>query len=223
MILFETRFYCYWLIVLSLLIYFDYTRQRLSHLLCHYGKPKQFQVMTHGYRVWEEWFLSFLWSLKSLRPHMRCCWSCFLVSLAFSHVWLGWGNYWATVNDSELNQHWFQTLFQHWADNHNRHFWLFSKCSMDVCLISISVIWFIVDIFFLYHVKVTIKSHTFQFSLHLFQKAAKATYLSEMITKKSHCSRTLFSTIDSVLNPSVQTFPEIPPLLWENFLCKSTL
>lgn len=58
-------------------------------------------------------------------------------------------------------------------------------------------------------------------SLHNFQKgakAAKAKYISGSIAKNLHCSRTLFSTIDSVLNPSVQIFPEISPLQCENFL-----
>ncbi len=60
-----------------------------------------------------------------------------------------------------------------------------------------------------------------KYSLHKFQKgakAAKAKYLSESIAKNLHCSRTLFSTTDSVLNPSVQIFPEISPLLCENVL-----
>ncbi len=53
-------------------------------------------------------------------------------------------------------------------------------------------------------------------SLHKFQKgakAAKAKYLSESIGKNINCSRTLFSTVDSILNPSMQIFPEISPLL----------
>ncbi len=60
-------------------------------------------------------------------------------------------------------------------------------------------------------------------SLHKFQKgakAAKAKYLSESTAKNFYCSRTLFSTIDSILNPSVQVFPEISPLLCENFLTR---
>ncbi|KAI2644523.1 Outer membrane protein P1 [Labeo rohita] len=37
-------------------------------------------------------------------------------------------------------------------------------------------------------------------------KAAKAKHLSEIIVKNSYCSRAMFSTLDSVLNPPVQTF-----------------
>ncbi len=39
-------------------------------------------------------------------------------------------------------------------------------------------------------------------SLHTFQKTAKAAHLSEIVAKNSHCSRTLFSTIDSVKSPN---------------------
>lgn len=55
-------------------------------------------------------------------------------------------------------------------------------------------------------------------SLRTFQKTAKAVHLSEIIAKNSHCSKTLFSTIDYVSNHPVQTFPELSPLLCANFL-----
>lgn len=49
-------------------------------------------------------------------------------------------------------------------------------------------------------------------SLSAFQKAvksAKSKYLSEIITKSSHCPKILFSTIDSVLNPMVNVFSDV--------------
>ncbi len=55
-------------------------------------------------------------------------------------------------------------------------------------------------------------------SLHTFQKTAKAAHLSEIVAKNSHCSRTLFSTIDSVSNHPMQTLPELSTLLCANFL-----
>ncbi len=54
-------------------------------------------------------------------------------------------------------------------------------------------------------------------SLHTFQKTAKAAHLSEIVAKNSHCSRTLFSTIDSVKSPNAD-IPELSTLLCANFL-----
>ncbi len=57
-------------------------------------------------------------------------------------------------------------------------------------------------------------------SLSHFQKAvklAKSKYLSEIINN-SHCPRTIFSTIDNVLNPTVDVFVDVSETLCKNFL-----
>ncbi len=53
-------------------------------------------------------------------------------------------------------------------------------------------------------------------SLSHFQKAvklAKSKYLSEIINNNSHCPRKIFSTIDYVLNPTVDVFVDVSETL----------
>ncbi len=49
-------------------------------------------------------------------------------------------------------------------------------------------------------------------------KLAKSKYLSEIINNNSHCPKTIFSTIDYVLNPTVDVFIDVSETLCENFL-----
>ncbi len=49
-------------------------------------------------------------------------------------------------------------------------------------------------------------------------KLAKSKYLSEIINNNSHCPITIFSTIDYVLNPTVDVFVDVSETLCENFL-----
>ncbi len=58
-------------------------------------------------------------------------------------------------------------------------------------------------------------------SLFVFQKAVKSAkfkFLAEIVSKNHHIPRVLFSTIDAVLNPAVDVFPDVSDLLCENFL-----
>lgn len=203
------HFYCYWLIVLSFVLLWLH-KAKIEPSVVSLWKTQA----VPGHDSWIQDMrraLSFF-SVDFEEPQAshEVLWKLLLVNLAFSCL--------IRVGKLLSNSHWFRvesTLISDIVSTLSRQsrqtFWLFSKCSMHVCFISLNFIhcWYI----FLYHVKVTIKSHTFQvsfqFNLHKFQKAAKAKYLSEIITKNSHCSR--------------QTFTEIPPLLCENFLRKSTL
>ncbi len=54
-------------------------------------------------------------------------------------------------------------------------------------------------------------------SYNMFQKAAKCKYLSELITNNCHKPQVLFSTINSVLNPSVYPILEPSTYLCNNF------
>lgn len=49
-------------------------------------------------------------------------------------------------------------------------------------------------------------------------KSAKSKYLSEIINNNYSCPRTLFSTINSVLNPVVNVFNDLSETLCEHFL-----
>ncbi len=58
-------------------------------------------------------------------------------------------------------------------------------------------------------------------SLSVFQKAVKSAkylFFSEIVSKNHYRPRVLFSTIDAVLNPAVDVFPDVSDLLCENFL-----
>ncbi len=69
--------------------------------------------------------------------------------------------------------------------------------------------------------KLQISDDLLRDSLSHFQKAvklAKSKYLSEIINNNSHCPRTIFSTIDYVLNPTVDVFVDVSETLYENFL-----
>ncbi len=58
-------------------------------------------------------------------------------------------------------------------------------------------------------------------SLSVFQKAVKSAkfkFLAEIVSKNHHIPRVLFSTIDAVLNPAVDVFPDVSDLLCENYV-----
>ena len=60
--------------------------------------------------------------------------------------------------------------------------------------------------------RLQVSYHILWESLYVFQKAvksAKSKFLSEIVSKNHHRPRILFSTIDSVLNPMVDVFPDV--------------